>query len=197
MRLKVSKMENLFKPGSKSTIGAGARRAARWPLPLHQTRCHASPPRRFAGVRGRARMGPSMYFNRTPRLTGVALSPSPRRAPGARGTGTTPANRGRSSPWAEASSGEHLARSPGSGGRCKEKAPRKQPARVGGLEQRRLGRRRVPSSRSILRSFTIKNKAGRFSKPNTGLDRLQQEVDDLVCATHALKIIIKRVKNEK
>lgn len=84
---------------------------------------------------------------------------------------------------------------PGAGGRREREAPGA--AGECGWAGARLGRRRVPSSRSILRSFTIKNKAGRISKPNTGLARLQREVDDLLCATHALKIIINRVKNEK
>lgn len=177
----------------------GVRRAARSLNP--RIRPGATPPAPTEVCWGAATSQDGAFHAVQPRLTGTAPSPSPSpspcRAPGARDVGTTSANRGRSSPRAAVRSGERLACSPGSGGRCKEKARRTQAACVGGLEQRGFGRRRVPSSRSILRSFRMKNKAGRFSKPNTGLERLQREVDDLVCATHALKIIIKRVKNEK
>lgn len=100
-------------------------------------------------------------------------------------------------PQAGGSRGKLLALAQGQGDAGKGKH-REQPARVGGLEQRGFGRSRVPSSLSILRSFTAKNTAGRISKPNTGLDGVQREVDDLVCATHALKIIINqsRTKSE-
>lgn len=162
-------------------------------------------------------MGNLMHFNCMPRLTGVASShpgPCPHCCPhplphaqtcpitvpilgsGITSTATTSASRGRRWPRAGRGAVGSSSHPSGAGGLGEGEAPGAAAA-CGWAGAGGLGRRRVPSSRSILRSFTIKNKAGRISKPNTGLARLQREVDDLLCATHALKIIINRVKNEK